>query len=95
MNISYSDPLINGWARMKKILFSPFDLNKWFMIGFTAFLASLADCHGGNGGGTNNKVGRGVDIGDIAEFPATAWNWFLDHTWCCLLYTSPSPRDRS
>ncbi len=85
MNISYSDPLINGWARMKKILFSPFDLNKWFMIGFTAFLAGLADCQGGSGGGSNNKVGRGVDIGDIAEFPATAWNWFLDHTWWATL----------
>jgi len=85
MNISYSDPLTNGWARMKKILFSPFDLNKWFMIGFTAFLASLADCHGGKGSGSNNNVGRGVDIGDIAEFPATAWNWFLDHAWWATL----------
>ena len=85
MNISYSDPLINGWARMKKILFSPFDLNKWFMIGFTAFLAGLADCHGGHGGGRNNDFGRGAHIDDIAEFPATAWNWFLDHTWWATL----------
>jgi len=83
MNISYSDPLTNGWARMKKILFSPFDLNKWFMIGFTAFLAGLADCQGGNGG--NKTFGKDVDIGDIAEFPATAWNWFLDHTWWATL----------
>jgi hypothetical protein len=79
MNISYSDPLSKGWTRMKKILFSPFDLNKWFMIGFTAFLASLADCHGGKGG--NKTAGKDIDIGDIAEFPAIAWNWFLDHTW--------------
>ena len=85
MNISYSDPLIKGWTRMKKILFSPFDLNKWFMIGFTAFLASLADCHRGNKGGSNNITDHNIDIGDIAEFPATAWNWFLDHAWWATL----------
>ena len=83
MNISYSDPLTKGWARMKKILFSPFDLNKWFMIGFTAFLAGLADCQGGKGG--NKTTGKDMDIGDIAEFPATAWNWFLDHAWWATL----------
>jgi len=35
---------------MKEILFSPFDLGKWFVLGFTAFLAMLTDL-GGNGGG--------------------------------------------
>lgn len=81
MNISYSEPLSRGWARMKKILFSPFDLNKWFMIGFTAFLAGLADCNGGAGGNGNKISTHHTDIEDIAEFPVTAWNWFLDHTW--------------
>jgi hypothetical protein len=36
-----------AWERMMVILFRPFDLGKWFTIGFSAFLAGLLA--GGNG----------------------------------------------
>ena len=36
-----------AWERMMVILFRPFDLGKWFTIGFSAFLAGLLS--GGNG----------------------------------------------
>jgi hypothetical protein len=36
-----------AWERMVIILFRPFDLGKWFVIGFSAFLAGLMS--GGNG----------------------------------------------
>jgi len=36
-----------AWERMMVILFRPFDLGKWFAIGFSAFLAGLLS--GGNG----------------------------------------------
>lgn len=52
MNISYSNPLSRGWDRMKKALFQPFDIGKWFTVGFTAFLAALVD--GGSPGGNGN-----------------------------------------
>lgn len=39
---------------MQKILFRPFDLKKWFVIGFAAFLAHLAG-GGGNFGGNWNR----------------------------------------
>jgi hypothetical protein len=77
MNIQYIEPLSRGWKRMKKALFQPFDLKKWFVVGFTAFLAGLTDFHGGGGSG-----GRGhgrFDWGDIFYFPERAWEWLLNN----------------
>ena len=34
-------PFGEAFELMKKILFRPFDLKKWFVIGFTAWLANL------------------------------------------------------
>src|SRR4051812_36490400 len=39
----------------KQILFQPFDIGKWFVIGFAAFLSHLA----GGGGGSFNPSGFG------------------------------------
>jgi hypothetical protein len=41
MTIAYFEPLSRAWQRMKQALFNPFNLNKWFIIGFNAFLAGL------------------------------------------------------
>ncbi len=77
MEISYSLPLSKGWYRMKKALFKPFDLNKWMRIGFTAFLAGLVDCNGGNTGGRYNK--GHFDWHEFFRFPETAWEWLNSH----------------
>src|SRR4029077_4326482 len=42
-------PFGEAFELMKKILFQPFDLKKWLVIGFAAWLANL----GGGGGGGN------------------------------------------
>jgi hypothetical protein len=42
-------PFGESFELMKKILFQPFDLKKWLVIGFAAWLANL----GGGGGGAN------------------------------------------
>ncbi|HHJ10549.1 MAG TPA: hypothetical protein ENK25_06615 [Bacteroidetes bacterium] len=81
MNISYSVPLSKGWNRMKEILFHPFDIGKWFTIGFTVFLADLISGHGGRGGSSWKDHTRGVDWDAMAEFPNTAWNWLVNHIW--------------
>jgi hypothetical protein len=44
-------PFNEGLERMKQMLFRPFDLTKWFIIGFTAWLANL-----GGGGGFNYRT---------------------------------------
>jgi len=49
MNIAFFEPLNRAWERMKHILFRPFDLVKWLVLGFSAWLAGLAD--GAAGGG--------------------------------------------
>jgi hypothetical protein len=43
-------PFGEAFELMKKILFQPFDLKKWLVIGFAAWLANLAGGGGGGGG---------------------------------------------
>jgi len=49
MNIAFFEPLNRAWERMKRILWQPFDLKKWLVLGFSAWLAGLADGAGGGG----------------------------------------------
>lgn len=79
MNISYFEPLSRGWDRMKKALFQPFDLNKWFVVGFTAFLAGLTNHRGGGNGSSGSKWRGKPDLDDIADFPSEAWDWLMNH----------------
>ena len=79
MTINYIDPLSRAWGRMKKALFHPFDISKWLVVGFTAFLAGLMDWHKG-GDGDSKYRGRGrFDYDDFLEFPGRAWEWLLDN----------------
>ncbi len=80
MNIEYFAPLASAWERMKKALFKPFDIGKWFALGFTAFLSQLLDScgHGpvlnnyGNGGGN-------VNLPDIRHIPERTTDWIHLH----------------
>ena len=49
MNIAFFEPLNRSWERMKHILWQPFDLAKWLVLGFSAWLAGLMDGAGGGG----------------------------------------------
>ncbi len=53
--ISCTVPVNTAWERMKTMLFRPFDMGKWFTLGFSAWLATL----GQNGGGAGNFRGVG------------------------------------
>lgn len=81
MNISYSQPLSSGWGRMKKALFQPFDIVKWFTVGFTAFLAGLVDGGGSGGGGnySNQFNDWDLDWDEVADFPYIAWEWLNEN----------------
>ena len=51
MQVSVTGPIDPALSATKRILLAPFDLVKWFKLGFCAFLASLAsNCAGGNNG---------------------------------------------
>jgi hypothetical protein len=69
--ISITDPIQPAIAHAKRILFQPFRAKKWFVLGFSAFLAQLG------GGGSysyrgnpfdHSTRGRGPDFS-----PVTAW----------------------
>ncbi|MCP5103959.1 MAG: hypothetical protein GY950_11300 [bacterium] len=83
MDIAYIEPLRQAYGRMKTALFKkPFDLNKWFVVGFTAFLAGLLEGPGGGGGGGPRGGGRHFDSGEFNEFlgfPGKAWDWLTAH----------------
>ncbi|MBA7702568.1 hypothetical protein ES703_111337 [subsurface metagenome] len=76
MNIEYFEPLSRGWNRMKTALFKPFNLTKWFVVGFTAFLAGLME---GNGGSGSSRVGDDWSFREFIEFPNRAWGWLMDN----------------
>src|SRR5438874_11650438 len=57
-------PFGEAFELMKKILFQPFDLKKWLVIGFTAWLASLG---AGGGSGFNYEPKRGQGMEKINE----------------------------
>jgi hypothetical protein len=57
--ISVTAPLTPAWERVKTVLFRPFSLEKWLLIGFCAWLANLGGGGGGGGGGANFSTERG------------------------------------
>lgn len=76
MNIEYFEPLSRAWNRMKMALFKPFDLTKWFVIGFSAFLAGLTEGTGSHG---ISRVGDDWSFREFIEFPNRAWDWLMDN----------------
>jgi hypothetical protein len=57
--ISVTEPVSPALERVKTMLFKPFNLGKWFTIGFCAWLAFLGEGGGGGGGGINNNLNLG------------------------------------
>lgn len=57
-NISVIEPITPAIERVKSLLFRPFDLGKWFTVGFCAWLMCLAE---GGGGGFFNFPGNAFD----------------------------------
>jgi len=57
-SVSVVTPLTPAIERVKILLFRPFDLGKWLIIGFCAWLACLGQSGGGGGGGGRFHVGR-------------------------------------
>ena len=76
MNIAFLEPLGRAWNRMKMALFQPFDLHKWFVVGFNAFLAVLMEWHHGSGG---SKWSEDKSFREFLGFPNRAWEWLMDH----------------
>ncbi len=91
MQTSYSQPLDHAWRRMKTLLFHPFDLGRWFVLGFTAWLAQLAGGYsgGGSGGGSGKfRIFDDWDEGFFQDWSGGALETvrgFFDYPWAFML----------
>jgi len=70
--VSVVEPLSPAIDWVKTVLFRPFDLGKWFTIGFCAWLAQLGKPGGGGGGsgggpGGGNFRRGGFNLDDIVQ----------------------------
>lgn len=62
-HISVTEPINLALARVRQILFTPFDAGKWFTIGFCAWLAGLGERgYGGNSSSSSGSDNHGQDI---------------------------------
>ena len=82
INISVIDPIGPAIEKVKTILFRPFDLGKWFTIGFCAWLAFLGSGGGGGGGGQGGGRGGGASnvreaFGQAKEFVLENLSWII------------------
>jgi len=89
MNIAYMEPLSQAMKRMKKSLFKPFDVGKWFAVGFTAFLAGLLDYGGGGGNGAQAAFDENdFDDEEFFDLPDHIMRWIEDNPeWLALIIT--------
>ena len=76
--ISVIDPLDPAFERVKIILFKPFDLGKWFIIGFCAWLAYIGSGGGGGGGGGGNGSAQ-WNMDDVRHQIEEAKEFFLEN----------------
>lgn len=75
MKISIDNALKGGFKRMTQVLFQPFDLKKWLIIGFASFLATLGR---GGGGLRLNFPSEISGEGNPVDFSALE-EWILVH----------------
>jgi hypothetical protein len=76
--VSVIDPIGPAIERVKAMLFKPFDLGKWFTIGFCAWLAYLGAGGGGGGGGPHWNTPHEHQA-KIAEGVNSAKEYLLDN----------------
>jgi hypothetical protein len=76
--ISVTEPVSLALERVKQMLFKPFDLGKWFTIGFCAWLAFLGE----SGGGFSGNYGNGFN-NNSSNHPQPSFREFYDkaHDW--------------
>lgn len=81
MRIYIFEPFAKGFRRMTNDLFRNFDIRKWFVVGFAAFLAQLADFNSGGSGYSydDSSFWRRHDWWDVWHFPGEAWQWLLNN----------------
>ena len=87
VQIQFIDPVRQALTQVRRVLFEPFQLGNWFVLGFCAWLAYLGQFTGfgggfpGNGGGKN---GMNLPVKSPADFVEPARS-FLESNWVWLI----------
>ncbi|MHC4111133.1 MAG: DUF7544 domain-containing protein [Planctomycetota bacterium] len=81
--ISVIDPISPAIEWVKTILFRPFDIGKWFVLGFCAWLAYLGE-GGGGGSGPNFNFGGGQQYESPGDVFHNAWDVFVENLYWIL-----------
>jgi uncharacterized membrane protein len=83
--VKFIEPLSDSVKRMSRALFKPFDIKKWFIVGFTAFLAGMMDCTGSKSSFDNNRGNFTAE--DFFNFPYEAKLWLAENPlWAVLIF---------
>ena len=99
--ISLTQPFGRAWERMKALLFRPFEMGRWFVFGFGAWLATLGEGIGGQAGNWVSDSRAGGN-GHMADAVRAYW-WIIlpivlavlllaIAIWCVLLWLSSRGR---
>jgi len=75
-SVSVTLPVAQAIDRVKRVLFQPFDLGKWFAIGFCAWLATLGE---GGWGGFHFNFPSGHRHGNARHAVEDAWRYVLNN----------------
>jgi hypothetical protein len=76
--VSVTEPVGQAIERVKRELFRPFDLGKWFTIGFCAWLAHLGEA----GANFNYSFGSRRGVGNVREQFEHVWAYVVANlTW--------------
>ena len=88
MQTSFADLLSRSWDHTVEVLFRPFDLGKWCVLGFAAWLAGLTSAGGGGGSGVDRtfEVERTADdFSEAAESLAGMIDYFMNQRFLLVL----------
>lgn len=77
--ISVIDPITPAIDRTRLMLFQPFDLGRWFVIGFCAWLANFGKGGGSGGGGHGGGGYKGGGSADFHQSLHYAKEYTLDN----------------
>ncbi|MEM1441145.1 MAG: hypothetical protein AAGF67_02305 [Verrucomicrobiota bacterium] len=82
IRVDYVAPTKRAFEGMKNILFRPFDIQKWFILGFSAWLACLGEGGGSSGGNGSSDFSSDDSLGgddSVGDLVAEGANWLEEN----------------
>ncbi|MCA1808399.1 MAG: hypothetical protein ABR497_00645 [Kiritimatiellia bacterium] len=79
-------PVNSAMETVRRILFAPFDLSRWLILGFTAWLATMAGDVSWSGINFNFNPGRAMSAADL---PARALPWLRENAFLLMAIILP------